>query len=197
MKKITQTSFFLLLAFAGLFILSSFSLVPAVDVRDENPPIEKKKKNRRQVRLNKRYNRLYQRFDQTKNTKQRHRLQKKIRHVERQQDSNPTPIVGIIGLALGVLAFILFVAALASLAVAARAASMGLASSTATGGILFIVGLIAAFAGLIVSIISLVLNKTKPERHNLKGFGIAGIIVSSVFILILTIANLAFFLASK
>ena len=56
----------------------SFSSVPVIKVLEEKTPIEKKKvtkEQRRQQHLNKRYNRLYKRFDETTNSKKRHRLQ--------------------------------------------------------------------------------------------------------------------------
>ncbi|MFK7799345.1 MAG: hypothetical protein AB8E82_17980 [Aureispira sp.] len=194
MKKLWSTSTFLLLLISGLFFLSSFSSVPVVDVRDDNPPVEKTKDSRRKARLNKRYNRLSARFDKTTNTKQRVRLQKKIRSVERQQDGAASPVVGIIGLALGVISFFLFIAAIAALGAAARAALMGMASSTAVGGLLYVAGLVSATAGLVVSIVSLILTSTQPEKHNLPGFAIAGIIVGSIFMLILAIAVMIFYI---
>ncbi len=89
MKRLLNTPTFLTLLFASLLVFSSFSSVPVLDVRDDNPPVEKVKKDRRQQHLNKRYNRLYERFDKATNTKERHRLQKKIRNIERQQASGP------------------------------------------------------------------------------------------------------------
>lgn len=194
MKNLWSTSTFILLLMSSLFFLSSFSSVPAVDVRDDNPPVEKTKDSRRKSRLNKRYNRLSARFDKTTNTKQRVRLQKKIRTVERQQDGAPSPVVGIIGLVLGVISFLLFIAALAALGAAARAIAAGLAASTATAGFLYVAGLVSGIAGLVVSIVALILTSTQPEKHNLPGFAIAGIIVSSIFILILAIAVMIFYL---
>jgi hypothetical protein len=194
MKKVWSTSTFLLLLISSLFFLSSFSSVPVVDGRDDNPPVEKTKENRRKARLNKRYNRLSARFDKTTNTKQRVRLQKKIRTIERQQDGGPSPVVGIIGLVLGVLSFFLFIAAIAALGAAARAIAMGMTASTAGAGLLYVAGLVSATAGLVVSIVSLVLTSTKPEQHNLPGFGIAGIIVGSTFMLILAIAVMIFYI---
>ena len=194
MKKVWSTSTFLLLLISSLLVLSSFSSVPVVDGRDDTPPVEKTKENRRKARLNKRYNRLSARFDKTTNTKQRVRLQKKIRNVERQQDGDPSPVVGIIGLVLGVISFFLFVAALAILGAAARAIAMGLTASIAGAGLLYIAGLASAIAGLIVSIVSLVLTNTNPDKHSMPGFGIAGIIVGSIFMVILALAVMIFYI---
>ncbi|MGH1336915.1 MAG: hypothetical protein ACRBFS_12395 [Aureispira sp.] len=197
MKRLMQTPSLLIFLFASIFVLSSFSSVPVAEVRDDNPPVETTKESRRTSRLNKRYNRLSKRFDETNNTKQRYRLQKKIRAVERQQDSGPTPIWGIIGLVLGVLSFILFVAALTTWA---RAAAVGVSTGTApaTGGglALAVGGLITAIGGVVISILSLIFNAKDPDKYILKGFGIAGIIVGSIFTVILAITLLIFIAAS-
>lgn len=198
MKKLMGTPTLLIFLFASMFLLSSFSSVPVADVRDDNPPVEKTTESRRKARLNKRYNRLSARFDQTTNTKQRYRLQKKIRNVERKQASGGTPIWGIIGLVLGVISFILFIAALSALAnAAAVAVTTNTAAATGGGLALFIGGLIAAIAGLVISIISLVLHSQDPQKYTLKGFGVAGIIVGSIFMVILSIALLIFIAASS
>lgn len=189
MKNLMNLPSLLICLFASMLVLSSFSSVPVADVRDDNPPVEKTVENRRKARLNKRYNNLSQRFDKTTNTKQRIRLQKKIRNVERQQATNGSPLWGIIGLVLGVIAFALFIFALVTLARAAVvAASTGTAAATGGGVALFVAGLIAALAGVVISIVSLVLIGQNPDRHTMRGFGIAGIIIGSIFIFILAIA---------
>ena len=191
MKKLMNLPTFLILLFSSLLVLSSFSSIPVADVREDNPPVERKAESKRQKRLHKRYNRLYERFDNTTNTKQRHRLQKKIRKIERQQATNGSPVWGIIGLVLGVLAFILFVAAMALLTSAtAAAAQTGTAIATSGTVAAFIAGLFAAIAGLVISIVSLILISKDPDKYSLKGFGIAGIIVGSVFIVIIGLALL-------
>ncbi len=193
MKNVLNLPAFLLFLFSSLFVLSSFSTVPTADVRDDNPPVEKiTKEDRRQQRLNKRYNRLYQRFDESTKTKQRYRLQKKIRTVERQQATNGSPLFGILGLGLGVLSFILFI-----LSFSVFAAFVRNAANTGTiniGGVIavYLIGLIAALAGLAISIMSLIFIKNNPDRHSMKGFGIAGIVVGSIFTFILAIALAVF-----
>lgn len=197
MKKVMNLPIFLVVLFSSLLFLSSFSSVSVADVRDDNPPVERKAESKRQKRLNKRYNRLYERFDKTTNTKQRHRLQKKIRKIERQQATNGNPIWGIIGLVLGILSFVMFIAAIVVLANAALAAAAAGSSVVNTGGglALFISGLILAIGGVVVSIMSLIFISQDPEKYSLKGFGIAGIIVGSIFIFIIVIALIPYFIA--
>ncbi len=172
------------LSFSALLLffvctLCSFSSVSA-DVRDDEPPVEKTQESRRQQRLSKRYNRLYQRFDQTTNTKQRHRLQKKIRAVERQQEGGGSPALGIVGMTLAILAFVLLMLSFFF--------SINLGN---TGNGVFGLGaLIVGITALVLSIIYGAKNSKDPERFPSKGFSIAGIVVSSVVLGIL----LAFFI---
>lgn len=177
----------------ALVTLPSFSSVPVADVRDDNPPVEKTAESRRQTRLNKRYNQLNERFDKATNAKQRLRLQKKIRNVERQQDSPGTPVWGIIGLVLGIISFVLLIAGIAALI---RAGITGTSALAGAGSIL-VGGIIAAITGLIISIVSLVLHSKDPERYTLKGFGIAGIIVSSIMFFFLLIITAYLFIFSN
>lgn len=156
--------------------LSSFSSVPVADVRDDNPPTKKTAQTQRQKRLQKRYNRLYKRFDSTTNTKKRHLLQKKIRKIERQQDGNPNPVLGIVGMVLGILAALLFFISISAMirALQLRVTALDLAGPFLLGG------LVAAVAGLILSIMAVTKHKNNPEQYGGKAFGIVGIIISSV-----------------
>ncbi|MGH1336917.1 MAG: hypothetical protein ACRBFS_12405 [Aureispira sp.] len=153
----------LVLFFIGT--LCSFSSVPVVKEK-ATPPLEKKKQTQRQKRLNKRYSRLHHRFESTKNSRHRLRLQKKIRQVERQQDQAGTPILGVLGFGLGLLSIV-------SLFAAAYLLLPGI----------FIIGALFAVTGLVFSILSLVFHKKYPERYTLKGFGITGIILCSLLLL--------------
>jgi hypothetical protein len=149
--------------------LYSFSTVPTAPLHADTPPVEKKSRQetRRQQRLNKRYNRLYQRFDQSTHTKQRLRLQEKIRQVERQQEENPKATMGILGLCLSVLAV------------------FTLSISTLYGflGWIILAALIAVPA-LILSILHLSAMRKHPDRYILRGPAIAGIIISGLILMI-------------
>jgi hypothetical protein len=190
----TLPSLFQNICFGLLVIigLSSFSTVPAADVRDDNPPVESTKETRRKKRLNKRYNRLHQQFEQSTNTKQRYRLQKKIRTVERLQEDG-SPVLGIIGLGLGILSFILLIASFLSLI---RAGLNGL-NAAATAGPVVVIGLLTAIAGLALSIVYSIMNRKDPERYPFKGFAIAGIIISSVMLgFLIAISMFLFYFAN-
>ncbi len=154
--------------------LCSFSSVPVAEERDGAPPVETKQETRRQSRLNKRYNRLYQRFERTTHTKQRLRLQKKIRQVERQQNRPGSAALGVVGLGLGVVSFMFFLAA----------------SFSFLPGY-YAMALLFAIAALTVSITFTSLRKKYPERYILKGFGIAGIIIASVLLAFSSLAAAA------
>lgn len=147
--------------------LCSFSALPVAAPVEVAPPVEKTVNSKRQTRLNKQYNRLHQRFEKTTNSRQRLRLQYKIRQVERQQEKAGTPVWGVLGLGFGIISFIIIWG----------------------GGILFspflfVLGFLAAVAGLVFSIYSLKLHSQDPKRYTLKGLGVAGIIVSSIFMLV-------------
>ncbi len=188
MKKIIQAPFLLAMLLVCTFLFSSFSLEDSrVDSRDDNPPVTQKE-NRRQQRLEKRQTRLQNRFKKSKSTTQRQKIQKKIRGIEKQKDDGfGTPVVGIIGMILSILSFIVFIAFIASLI-----AAIGIGVGVATFGLLF-AGIGLAIAGLVISIIALVLNANDPDKHTMKGFGLAGMIVGSVMTGIFLIAAILFF----
>lgn len=190
MKKFVQSPFLLSLLFVCTFLFSSFSLeYSREDSRDDNPPVTQKE-NRRKMRLEKRQTRLQERLKKSKNTIQRQRIQKKIRGIEKQKDDGfGTPIVGIIGMVLSILAFVLFVAFIASLFSAAIGTGV-----IGTSAILLLGGLGLAIAGLGVSIAALVLNRTNPDRHTMRGFGLAGMIIGSIMLGIFIVATAIFFL---
>lgn len=146
-------------------LLCSFSGVPAT--QQASPPVEKKETSKRQKRLNKRLNHFYKNFDQAKNTKKQAYWQKKIRKIERLQNQKPTPVIGIVGLGLGVISFMCFFAA-------------ALYSFTAPA--LAVFAAIFGLAGLITSAVGSALCKKFPERYSMRGFAIAGIIVGSIFL---------------
>lgn len=188
MKKIAQTPFLLATLFLCTFLLSSFSLEDSrVDSREDNPPVTQKE-NRRKQRLEKRQARLQERLKKSKNTVKRQRIQKKIRGIDKQKDDGfGTPVVGIIGMVLSILAFIVFIAFIVSLI-----AAIGIGVGIASFGLLF-GGIGLALAGLIISIVALVLNAKDPDKHTMRGFGLAGMIVGSVMLGIFLIAAILFF----
>lgn len=188
MKQIVQTPFLLVTLFLCTFLLSSFSLEDSrVDSREDNPPVTQKE-NRRKQRLEKRQARLQERLKKSKNTLKRQRIQKKIRGIDKQKDDGfGTPVLGIVGMVLSILAFIVFIAFIASL-IAAIGVGVGIASF----GLLF-GGIGLALAGLIISIIALVLNAKDPDKHTMRGFGLAGMIIGSVMLGIFLISAILFF----
>lgn len=190
MKKFIQFPFLLAILLVGTFLFSSFSLGDArEDSRDDKPPVTQKE-NRRKHRLEKRQTRLQTRLKKSNNTVQRQKIQKKIRGIKKQKDDGfGTPAVGILGMVLSILSFIVFIAFLSSLFSAAAA---GLMVGFATFALLF-GGIGLAIAGLVISIIAIVLNRRNPDKHTLKGFGIAGMIVGSVMTGIFLITALLFF----
>lgn len=188
MKKFIQPPFVLAILFMLTVLLSSFSIdASRVDSRDDKPPVTQKE-DRRKQRLENRQTRLQERLDKSKNTAKRQRIQKKIRGIDKQKDDGfGSPIVGIIGMVLSILSFIAFIAFIASLI-----AAIGVGIGVASFGLLF-GGLGLALAGLVVSIVSLTLHAKNPDKHTLKGFGIAGMIVGSVMLGIFAIAAIFFF----
>jgi hypothetical protein len=190
MKRFIQAPFLLAMLFVCTFLFSSFSLeYSRVDSRDDDPPVIQKE-NRRKLRLEKRQTRLQERLKKSKNTVQRQKIQKKIRGIEKQKDDEfGTPIVGIIGMVLSILSFFLFIGFIFSLFVAAAA---GVMVGIATFGLLF-GGLGLALAGLIVSIVAIILNRKNPDKFTMKGFGIAGMIIGSVMTGFFIVAALLFF----
>lgn len=189
MKKFTQSPFLLAMLFVCTFLLSSFSLdYSRVDSRDDDPPVTQKE-NRRKMRLDKRQTRLQDRLNKSKNTVKRQRIQKKIRGIEKQKDDGfGTPVVGIIGMVLSIFSFILFIAFIASLI-----AGIGIGISLVITYATLFSGIGLALAGLIISIISLVLNAKNPDKHTMKGFGIAGMVIGSVMTGIFAVAAAIFF----
>lgn len=190
MKKFIQTPFLLATLFVCTFLLSSFSLdYSRVDSRDDTPPVTQKE-NRRKQRLDKRQARLQKRLKKTKNTFKRQQIQKKIRGIKKQKDDGfGSPVIGIIGMCLSILSFIILIAFFASLI---TAASAGVMVGIATFGLLF-GGIALALAGLIISIVALVLNRKDPDKHTMKGFGLAGMIIGSVMTGIFIVTTLLFF----
>ena len=188
MKKFTQTPFLLATLFVCTFLFSSFSLdYSRIDSRDDDPPVTQKE-NRRKMRLDKRHTRLQERLKKSKNTAKRQKIQKKIRGIEKQKDDGfGTPAVGIIGMILSIFSFILFIAFIASLI-----AAIGIGIGFVTYALLFS-GIGLALAGLIVSIVSLVLNSKDPDKHTMKGFGIAGMVIGSVMVGFFAVAAVIFF----
>ncbi|MFK7799343.1 MAG: hypothetical protein AB8E82_17970 [Aureispira sp.] len=149
----------------------SFSVVPP-QKKATVPPIEQQSNKHRQKRLQKKHLHLSKRLSKSKNRQQRLRIQHKIKQVEQQQENKPpTPIVGVIGFGLSLVTIITLFGSL----------------FLQMPGILILAFLIAV-AALIVSIFSLVLQKKHPERYVLRGFGITGIIISSIIIVPLALS---------
>lgn len=188
MRKFIQPPFVLAMLFVLTILLSSFSIDDSrIDSREDKPPVTQKE-DRRKQRLENRQTRLQERLDKSKNTAKRQKIQKKIRGIDKQKDDGfGTPVVGIIGMVLSILSFIAFIAFIASLI-----AAIGVGIGVASFGLLF-GGIGLALAGLVVSIVSLTLNAKNPDKHTLKGFGIAGMIVGSVMLGIFAIAAIFFF----
>lgn len=188
MKKTIQAPLLLAMLFIFTFLFSSFSVdYSRVDSRDDDPPVSQKE-NRRKLRLEKRQARLQKLLKKSKHTIVRQKIQKKIRGIEKQKDDGfGTPAVGVIGMILSILSFILFIAFIASLI-----AAIGIGIGFATYALLFS-GIGLALTGLIVSIISLALNSKNPDKHTMKGFGIAGMVVGSIMTGIFIVTTLLFF----
>lgn len=165
--------------------LCSFSLVPP-QKQNAQPPVEQKKQKRHQ-RLQKRHTRLLQRFDKAKNSQQQSRLQKKIQQVERQQGNTASNKWGHLGFWLSILSVVLLI-------ITFLGYSAAILPTLLATFLVALLGFLAAIAGLIVSIVSLNKIKMNPEEHKGKGFGITGIIISSIMIIILGTLVLLFFL---
>lgn len=156
-------------------MLSSFSAMPEV-MKSALPPVEKRastQERRRQQRLDNRYHHLHQRMEKTTNTKQRHRLQKKIRQVEQQQEGNP-------GLVYGLIAFILAVVG---------APFVLLSAVVFLQEINPIFTAIIASCFLVATVITLAIlayvfakKSTKKPR---KGFALAALIIGGIGVLVL------------
>lgn len=183
MKKPLQLLTIFSILLLNFIISSSFSAVE-VGSAASPPPVEIKK-SRKALHLEKRYQRLKKRLKRTKHDKTRVRLQHRLSTVTAQQNNGeePTPIIGMIGMSLGVLSFIMMTLFIYSWATANTMAFVGgvLVISAFTGAtILGLLTILLAIAGLVISIISLSKIKRNPEKHNLKGFGVTGIVISSV-----------------
>lgn len=190
MKKKLTAPFLL----AGLFMMvlftSSFSVEYNVTSREDNPPPAREHASKAEQKQEQRKLRLTKRLKKTKNKTRRKAIQKKIRKIEsRQDDGFGSPIVGIIGLILSVLGFILMILTVYSIfaaIAAAVAAGLNFVNWSATIAIL-IGGFVASIGGIGTSIASLVLNSQDPDKHTMKGFGVAGIIVGSIALVFLLI----------
>ncbi|BDS11605.1 hypothetical protein [Aureispira anguillae] len=197
MKKLISPTCLLSCLFAALFLLSSFSVdYSRSDSRDDNPPITKKE-NRRKNRLEKRQAKLTKRLKKSKSTAQRQAIQKKIRGIQKKQNDGGTPAIGIVGMVLSCISFVLLLVLLFSALILLFITVLG-GTAASTGFpylFLIVLGLGVAFAGLVISIISLILNKNNPERFTRRGFGIAGMIIGSIALGIFLIAALIFFFA--
>ena len=159
----------ILILLIGNLSLCSFSLVP-VPNKVEQPPLEKKKlsqEEKRQKHLQKRQNRLYERFEKAKTSKKRLFLQKKIRKVEQQQSSNPATRMSTASFITILLSFIV---------------GLGFIFMTPYFKVFLIVELVIAIAALVLSIIALVLAKKNPEG-SLKGLAITALVMSILFLL--------------
>ncbi len=156
--------------------LTSFSMVPNATILEEQPPIEKGKattqKERRQQRLNKRYNRLCQRMEQTTRTKQRHRLQKRIRQVERQA-INPALWWGLSGMVLSF--FVLLFGA--------YTAFTFFEHNPAYVNGFAVLSLVLFLGSIAMAIIALLLHKKNPEKSR-KPLAIIALIVNGLALLV-------------
>jgi Flp pilus assembly protein TadB len=147
------------------FSLCSFSAIPP-QKQAAIPPVEQQSNKHRQKRLQKKHYRLSKRWSNSKNQQQRLRIQHKIKQVEQQQnDQAPSPIVGVLGFGLSLVAIVSLFGAL----------------FLQLPGIL-VLSFILAVAALVVSILSLTLQGKYPDRYILRGFGITGIIISSILL---------------
>ncbi|MGH1336916.1 MAG: hypothetical protein ACRBFS_12400 [Aureispira sp.] len=164
-----------------LILFLTFCSFSSISVNQQQTPIEKKKpsiaEQKRQARLQKRYQRLHYRFETTQNSKQRLRLQKKIRTIERQQDREGTAIWGIFGMVIGILAFLIF--PLLGYIIIRQSGAILL------GTLSFLGFFLIALTGLLISIISLSMHKKDPASYTKKGFSIAGIIIGSIALAVL------------
>lgn len=152
--------------------LSSYSANP-------QPPVEKKsttQEQRREQRLHKRYHKLHERMEQTTNTKQRHRLQKRIRQVAQQQAVNPVLVLSLFSLLVGILSFLLLI-------------YTGLAPFTASGS-QFLTAAVRpwvsfgmAFSSLGTAILALYFGQKKPARGSF-GMAVTGSIFGSLVLLV-------------
>ena len=160
---IISAATFRLFALVCWFSLCSFSVVPP-QKQATAPPV---KHQSNKHRLQKKHYRLSQRLKKSKNSQQRLRLQHKIRQVEQQQENQPpTPIFAVLGFGLSLVAFVFL---------------FGAAYLQMTS--ILILSFLIAVAALIISIVSLTLQNKYPDRYILRGFGIAGIIISSNIII--------------
>lgn len=173
---IISSSAFRLFALVGWCSLCSFSVVPP-QKKAVVPPIEQQSNKHRQKRLQKKHQRLSKRLNNSSSSQQRLRLQDKIKQVEQQQDQKPpTPMVGLIGFGLSLVAFVLL---------------FGAAYLQMPG--ILVLAFFISVAALVVSILSLTLQSKYPERYILRGFGITGIIISSIMVVSLGLWMIAFF----
>lgn len=165
-KIFKATAFQLLLVFL-LGCLCSFSLVPTQQ-KNGQLTVEQKKQQQRYQRLKKRHTRLLQRFENTKNSQQKLRLQQKIRQVEQQQADKPSPLLAILGLSLGVLAVLTLIIVFYT----------QILSTTLLVFLFSLIGLLLAIGGTVVSAFALSKIKSKRKKHGGVGFAIAGFLVS-------------------
>lgn len=162
-----------LLLLASLF-LSSFSSIPVVEEKVEQPPLEKKKitkQQKRQAHLQKRYQQLNRRFEQAKSSKKRLYLQKRIRKVEL-QTANPAAGYGLTSLLVGIVGGILALLGL-----------VGIVFSTSPVVLGFLwTALFLGLAGLASAVAALIFRKKNPTKSRV-GLAIVGLVFSIITVL--------------
>ncbi len=159
--------------------LSSFSLAPAV--QKEHPPTKKTTSSQRESRLQKRYNRLYQRFDNAKNSRQQRRLQQKIRHVEQQQNSRSLGIFGSLGMIFGFFNLVVF-----SLGALVTFSNLQTAFPSSS----LLISLVISIAGLLFSLASLLMKKRLYEEGASIVIEVIGLVINSLLLIFLLIIAL-------
>lgn len=184
MKQAIHQSYVLLLTLSIALFLSSFSLVPPAKKNNEAPPQVQKG----QQKIEKRKIHLRKRLAQTNSTARKKRLQRRLERLEkRERDVQASPVLGILGFAIGILALLVLII---SLGISAAAALSGAGVALLWGNILFWGGIGLAVVGLGLSILHLVLRQQDQDRYNKPGFAIAGIILNGLLLGFLLLAAL-------
>lgn len=166
-----------LILLGALLFLSSFSAVP-IKKRPATSSKKQQQWERRQQQLKKRLHFLQIKSKQPR--KQQH-LQKKLKRRQQQQKNKDSSsfMLGLLSLIGGGISGVLWVAAVAnSFALAFNPAGFAIV------GVILAFCILFALTGLLLGILHLNKRSQNPEDYDKPGFAIAGIIISSVFLLL-------------
>lgn len=159
-----------------LFFCSSFSVVP---IKKQQPTFHKQQQwKKKEQQLKKRLQLLQA---TARHPKKQQQLQKRLKKIQQQQQQKNLSsfLLGLLSMIGGIVSAAFWATAvISSFALAFNPAGFTIVA------VLVALALLCALAGLILGITYLHRRRKHPEDHDKPGFAIAGIIISSIFLLL-------------